>query len=391
MVPGKAHKPPSGMGPLPRNACRQTFQVDYGQGGLYSKQHIVSSNFDPFSKSDLSNSGFLCIPRKFKTSTICEPLATFSGHSNRCLKLSPPSISSHLCQSPLDSNCQMAPPVKGEPPPPLFNGLPLLGFSTMVAPINQAGLHKNKGPHNTTFSRDVHQLSKQINASAQMAPNLSFVIRSILEKQQVASETIASYLGKITSLDRYNHAFKQLWAILTLKNIDPIKASIQDVSSAIIQLTSISKPQARNAYTAMLYIPGFSNLRFCNILSPFKKDWSKGTPKYAHFWNPQALVRQLVDTPLMDDTNHLRTRLILCCRIFCLHRSIDLARVLRSLSFVDDKAFVLIKRKGWHCHQWEQMISIPDCPSISPLHLMIKYVNLTRLQCKLQRSPSFGT
>ena len=122
------------------------------------------------------------------------------------------------------------------------------------------------------------------------------------------------------------------------------------------------------------------------VLIPFcphsKKDWSKGTPKYAHFWNPRHLVRQLVDTPLNDSIDDMRTRLILCCRLFCLHRSIDLATVLRSLSFIDDKAFVLIKRKGWHCYNWEQMISIPDCPSISPLHLMIRYVTLTRLQGK---------
>ena len=50
MVSGKAHKPSSGMGSFQRNACRPIFKVDHGQGGLFSKQQFVSSNFGPFSK-----------------------------------------------------------------------------------------------------------------------------------------------------------------------------------------------------------------------------------------------------------------------------------------------------------------------------------------------------
>jgi hypothetical protein len=60
-----------------------------------------------------------------------------------------------------------------------------------------------------------------------------------------------------------------------------------------------------------------------------------------------------------------------------LHRSIDLTRTLRTVSFAGSVPFVLIKRKGWRSYKWEEVMSIPSHPHISPWHLMQKYVAMT--------------
>ena len=44
---------------------------------------------------------------------------------------------------------------------------------------------------------------------------------------------------------------------------------------------------------------------------------------------------------------------------------------------VNGTPFMLIRRKGWKVPKWEQIISIPEAPSISPWHLIQKYVELT--------------
>ena len=58
-------------------------------------------------------------------------------------------------------------------------------------------------------------------------------------------------------------------------------------------------------------------------------------------------------------------------------RSVDLQRTYRSLQFIDDHPYILLQRKGWQKCQWEPLVSLPDCPSISPWHLVRTYVSLT--------------
>jgi hypothetical protein len=57
-----------------------------------------------------------------------------------------------------------------------------------------------------------------------------------------------------------------------------------------------------------------------------------------------ASSRLLLSMPLED----LRERLIICCRLFCLHPSTDLALILRSASiFQGNTPFIMLTRKGW--------------------------------------------
>ena len=140
----------------------------------------------------------------------------------------------------------------------------------------------------------------------------------------------------------------------------------------------ISRAQARNAYSAMLLLPGYSQLRFLPILAPFKREWNLNVEKYATFWNPETIVRSMAASTLdWHNVVELRNRLIFVCKLLCLHRSIDLSRLLRTVSVVNGTPFMLIQRKGWKTHKWEEIISISSAPSISPWHLIKKYVELT--------------
>ena len=74
---------------------------------------------------------------------------------------------------------------------------------------------------------------------------------------------------------------------------------------------------------------------------------------------------------------HVRLRLLLCCRFFMLCRIIDLERMFRKISFVRDKPFVVMQIKGRLRPQWDAMVTIPDVPSLCPWTLLKRYVALT--------------
>ena len=160
--------------------------------------------------------------------------------------------------------------------------------------------------------------------------------------------------------------------------------SLQEIASAIIQIAQTSIPQARNAYAAALLIPELQGLRFEALLQPYKRLWNVSTEKYACFWSAGELLQALAAEPLAPDPSiaSLRDRLILCCKLLLLHRSVDLSRVLRTTSMVGDSPFLMIQRKGWRQHKWEKILSLPSLPHISPWHLIVQYVNKTQFMAK---------
>ena len=46
---------------------------------------------------------------------------------------------------------------------------------------------------------------------------------------------------------------------------------MDQIAQAIIQLFQYSTAQARNAYSAILILPGFEGIRFNPLLNPYKK------------------------------------------------------------------------------------------------------------------------
>jgi len=191
-------------------------------------------------------------------------------------------------------------------------------------------------------------------------------------------------MGQINSWKRYQSSFEHLWRILTAQRKKFDEISNQDLAAAIIQIHQYSPSQARNAYSAALLVPGFQSLRFEPLLQPFKRLWNVSIEKYASFWSATNLLQKLAATPLAPEPTLpvLRDRLILCCKLLLLHRSIDLSRVLRTTSMVEDTPFLMIKRKGWQQHKWEKILALPTMPHISPWHLIVQYVRKTSYMAK---------
>ena len=183
------------------------------------------------------------------------------------------------------------------------------------------------------------------------------------------------------------------------KNPSPVSSSLSEVASSIVGLHGFSSSLARNAYSAMLLVPGFQQLRFAPLLGPFRKMWNQGAERYAAFWDPTEMVKDLAGSPLKgsdpavcgvhglthcvctcSDIAALRARLIIVCRLLGLLRSIDLSRVLRAVSFVGDAPFILLQRTGWKTHKWEQIVSIPGAPRIWPWNLIQRALYATPQQ-----------
>jgi hypothetical protein len=217
-------------------------------------------------------------------------------------------------------------------------------------------------------------------ARSKVAPGQSSVIRKKLEQQEVKTPNINFYLEQLKSVSRYSSAFQLLYVILADLGIFPETATTRQVAEGILRLGKFSLAQARNAYSGCLLIPGLSSLRFENLLTPLKRKWNCSTQKYSHFWDAFPLLRGLAAAPLTLERlslSELRLQLIIVCRLLCLHRGVDLAQMLRFCSTVGEKFFILIKRKGWKIHKWEEVPNIPSCPLISPKHLLEAYVAKT--------------
>jgi hypothetical protein len=211
-----------------------------------------------------------------------------------------------------------------------------------------------------------------------MAPTLHFALRQILQKQEISPQAIDNYMSSLKSLDRYNKPFQYIWCILQNQNVDPPEATIPQIVSALIQLNSFSPSQARNAYSALVCFPPFQGLKFNAQLLPFKRKWNQNVQKYGSFWDAEHVLQALAGQQLNpSDIRGHRDRLILCMRLLALHRGIDLARSQRTLSVLQNKAFILVQRKGWAFPKCEQIIHLPQTPQISPWHLLQKYVQLT--------------
>ena len=84
-------------------------------------------------------------------------------------------------------------------------------------------------------------------------------------------------------MGRYEPSFRKFWVLIKSQGLVPQYATLSQVASAIITIHHLSPSQAKNAYSGMLLVPGFSALRFEPLLTPFKKLWSSSTKSMALF------------------------------------------------------------------------------------------------------------
>ena len=122
---------------------------------------------------------------------------------------------------PLAHHRPVAAQIEGAPTREVPLHLPLLGFNHMVAPINQTAYTQNALFSDPTLSGDVYQLPGKIHEAYKVAHGLYDGIRKMSENQQIPPEVANNYLGRTLSLERYDQAFRILWALLQDMGVTP--------------------------------------------------------------------------------------------------------------------------------------------------------------------------
>ena len=187
-------------------------------------------------------------------------------------------------------------PSQNVPKGPCFGGVPLLGFSHLVAPVNKNESSKQPLSENHPLHGYVQELQRSGHAPPVVSP-LHLVLREILEGKQIQNQAIHDYMERHLALKRYESAFTLLWLTLENQNIAPAEATPDQVVGALIQIFQYSQSQARNAYSAALCLPHLSQIRFNPLLTPYKWLWNVSTSKYSVFWDPLPLLQNISCAP----------------------------------------------------------------------------------------------
>mgnify|MGYP000381964286 CR=1 FL=1 len=82
----------------------------------------------------------------------------------------------------------------------------------MVCPAQTASGPKHSSDCGASILGDVPELLSRINATAQVAPAFRDVVRSLLQQQEVLVEGQNLFLARLGSCQRYDSAFRRLYA-----------------------------------------------------------------------------------------------------------------------------------------------------------------------------------
>ena len=198
-----------------------------------------------------------------------------------------------------------------------------------------------------------------------MAPDLHNIIMEGLQAKQVSPEAANTYLKSLKSLPRYDRAFKLFWAFCSIKKVQATSATLTEIASLLLQFDQVCPSHGRHAYASLLWVPGLAQLQFEPLLRQIERMWNASQTRYTSFFNAKDPVERLAATPLAWDF------------VEQVCRNIDLERMFRKISFIQEKPFVLMQRKGCLRPQWEAMVVIPDTPSLCPWTLLKRYVAMT--------------
>ena len=178
----------------------------------------------------------------------------------------------------------------------MSHGHTLLGWKCMVAPTNKTALEGYTSPNSETKVGTFSRLPGPKDAPYQRAPPLPDIIRQSMERKQVSSENIRIHLTRIKSLQRYDQAFRKLWAFMVENGTSPLNCPMEEVAIFITRMASLSLHEARNAYSACIFIPELDSLRFSKTLQPIKRLWNFSPPKYQDFWNRKDVLQKKEDS-----------------------------------------------------------------------------------------------
>ena len=163
----------------------------------------------------------------------------------------------------------------------------------MVAPVSKTAKMWDTGPGFLPISGDVYELCRRAHATAALASSLYSSVWKVLESKEMSHEEINLFLSSKRSMERYDRAFRVFYQFCTFmlekENIaaKPEDLHIAQIAGKLLVFNKCSESQARNAYAALVMVPGFDQLRSTSILSTCKKSWNGTREKYGAFWSPE--------------------------------------------------------------------------------------------------------
>ena len=232
-----------------------------------------------------TNNRHVCQPGQFQIQEILQQIPPLAKLGGGCPKHEFAGGNPLLLKPPLDSFATMASTFKSQPPDDLLANMSYVGWSHLVAPSSKNAGASGPTGSNPSLPRDVSELFGRAHALSKMAPSLSATVRKILERDQIQVQTIQAHMDRLKKNTRYDSAFKLLWGLCKAQGLDPALLSGDDIATQIALLHKFSASQARNAYSAILLIPGFLHLQHNILLRKIKKEWSTNQVKYPNFWD----------------------------------------------------------------------------------------------------------
>ena len=255
-------------------------------------------------------------------------------------------------------NRSVATPGQGEPTCDQPHTSSLVGFRIMVAPVNLLVRQGNTGTWHPPTVGPLSKLAKSLHEETKMAPSLHSVIRQCLLARNFTEVQIQHYLKVLGTLNRYHNAFALMFAMAFhdgLTIISPLDALVR----LLLALHALSHGQVCNAYSALLLVPEFHDVKYHPLLKHAKKECTqkKDSPCYAAFGVPVPVFVAFVNTSYdVKYIAHACIGLILLWRSLGLFRSIDLRRTRRQISSIGECRLFVVQRKNKPDFPWEEIL-----------------------------------
>ena len=163
----------------------------------------------------------------------------------------------------------------------------------MVAPTSKNASAWNSSTGGNTLPGDVLRLFRQANASSQVAPTLHSFAREVLEAKKMHPAEIDLCLKAWGDISRYDRAFRAFYIFGNYKGVPLESASGFDVVGLLLAFHALNKNEARIAYSGLVLLPGWDQLKFSPLLKKCRQSWNTPNAGYGAFWDAGALLSQL--------------------------------------------------------------------------------------------------
>ena len=245
--------------PSPSAVMRHEGRCDLAPGARPHGVYAPPSGFQPRIVSHApifsTSNRHVRIPQHHPPPKFLLKMATPSSNTGGRLALQPFRGQSCLRSPPMAASRPVASQASHASASGVHDNRSLMGFRVVVAPMNVLARRAHANPQDSSSGGSVQEYSKGLHAEAQSSPDLHSVIRRVLQDKGYTETQISSHLSKHVPPKRYNTSFALLFAMAVRNNLT-IDSPTDAFVGLLIDVNQFSESHARNAYSALLLIPG---------------------------------------------------------------------------------------------------------------------------------------